>query len=133
MPESLTARDELNTLTGTIVDAAYHIHSSLGPGLLESVYEILLEKELRKRGLHVQRQVPISFEYDGTLFKEGFCADLIIENRVIVEVKAVENLKFVFEQQLLTYLKLLNYRVGLLINFGDARIGNGIRRLVNKF
>ncbi|MDR1190883.1 MAG: GxxExxY protein [Verrucomicrobiales bacterium] len=118
---------ELNLITGQIVDAAFHIHSKLGPGLLESVYEIILAKELEKRGLRVERQKAAPIEFEGMRFDEGFRADLIVKNAVVVELKSVEILTRGHAKQLLTYLKLLN----LLINFSAPIIKDGIKRLVN--
>ncbi|MGA7128967.1 MAG: GxxExxY protein [Chthoniobacterales bacterium] len=109
---------ELNVLSGQVIDAAYFIHSRLGPGLLESVYEVLLAKELEKRGLNVARQVPVPIEFEGVRFDEGFRADIILENALVIEVKSVENFAPVHGKQVLTYLKLLNFRLGLLLNFG---------------
>ena len=122
---------ELDEITGAIVDSAMKIHIDLGPGLLESVYEVLLAKALQKRGLQVERQKAIRFEYDGVLFEEGFRADLLIEGRVIVELKSVEKLAPVHSKQLLTYLRLMNLPVGLLINFGSATLKEGLHRVVN--
>ncbi len=123
---------DLNSISGMIVDAAFHIHSTLGPGLLESVYEVVLVHDLEKRGLKVERQKPVPIEYDGIRFDEGFRADLIVENCVVVELKSVEELSRVHSKQLLTYLRLLDYRLGLLINFGAPVIRDGIRRIVNR-
>ena len=122
---------ELDDITGAIVDATMKIHIDLGPGLLESVYEVVLAKALQKRGLQVERQKAIKFEYDGILFEEGFRADLLIEGRVIVELKSVEKLAPVHSKQLLTYLRLMNLPVGLLINFGAATLKEGLHRVVN--
>jgi iron complex transport system substrate-binding protein len=118
-------------LTGQIVDAAYRLHVSLGPGLLESVYEILLSRDLERRGLRVERQKALSFEYDGLKFSDCFRIDLLIESKVIVEIKSVENLAPQHAKQLLTYLRLSKLPVGLLLNFGAARMKDGIRRVVN--
>ncbi|HLP89504.1 MAG TPA: GxxExxY protein [Nostocaceae cyanobacterium] len=115
-----------------IVDAAYKIHTTLGPGLFESVYETVLAYELEKRGLSIVRQQAIPVVYEGIHFEEGFRADLIVENKVIVEIKSLEATHPVHKKQLLTYLRLTNKRLGLLINFGDALIKNGITRLANK-
>lgn len=120
-----------NRLSREIVDAAYKIHRSIGPGLLESVYETVLFYELKKRGLSVARQVPMSITYEGVTFDEGFRADLIIENKVIVELKSVEAVAPVHKKQLLTYLRLGDKRLGLLINFGTEFIREGISRVVN--
>ena len=122
---------ELDDITGGIVDASLRIHRDLGPGLLESVYEVVLARALVKRGFHVKRKQAIRFEYDGIVFEEGFRADLVVEHRVIVELKSVEQLAPVHSKQLLTYLKLTNNPVGLLINFGAATLREGLRRIVN--
>jgi GxxExxY protein len=115
-----------------VVHAAVKIHKELGPGLLESVYEVVLARELERRGFQVERQKPIRFEYDGMVFEEGFRTDLLIEGRVVVELKSVENLAPVHSKQLLTYLRLMNLPVGLLINFGAATLKEGLHRIVNK-
>ena len=122
---------ELDDITGAIVDAALKIHRDLGPGLLESVYEAVLARALSKRGFEVERQKTIRFEYDGMVFEEGFRTDLIIEGRVIVELKSVEKLAPVHAKQVLTYLRLMNLSVGLLINFGAPTIKEGLHRIVN--
>lgn len=122
---------ELDDITGAIVDAAMKIHMDLGPGLLESVYEAVLARALQKRGLRVERQKPISFEYDGTVFEEGFRIDLLVEGCVIVELKSVEKLAPVHSKQLLTYLRLMKLPVGLLLNFGAATLEEGLHRVVN--
>jgi GxxExxY protein len=123
---------ELNEVSVMIVDCAYHIHKKLGPGLLESVYEVILERYLQNKGLAVERQQRIPIEFEGMTFEEAFRADLIVEKMVIVELKSVEILLPVHGKQLLTYLRLLNYRLGLLINFGAPMIKDGIVRIVNK-
>lgn len=120
-----------NEISRQIVDAAFHIHTRLGPGLLESVYEVLMAHELRKRGLQVERQVPVRIVYDGITFDEGFRADLIVEGLLIVELKSVEKTLPVHGKQLLTYLRLMDKRLGLLVNFGEALIKHGIERVVN--
>ncbi len=120
-----------NEIATIVVDACYHIHQRLGPGLLESVYTRILEYELTKRGLKVRREVAISFRYDDMEFDEGFRADLIVEGIVILELKSVENNAPVHKKQLLTYLKLTGLKLGLLINFGMPLIKDGINRLVN--
>ena len=120
-----------NETAKIIVDAAYHVHKSLGPGLLESVYETVLAYELKRRGLKVERQVPVAIVYDNIKFDEGFRADLIVEDKVIVELKSVENVIPVHKKQLLTYLRLAGKRLGLLINFGSELIRDGISRVVN--
>jgi len=122
---------ELDDITGAVVDAALKIHMDLGPGLLESVYESVLARALQRRGLQVERQKTIRFEYDGMVFEEGFRTDLLVEGRVVVELKSVENLAPVHSKQLLTYLRLMNLQVGLLINFGAATLKEGLHRIVN--
>jgi iron complex transport system substrate-binding protein len=107
------------------------IHKELGPGLLESVYEAVLARALQRRGMQVERQKIIRFEYDGMVFDEGFRLDLLVNQKVIVELKSVENLAAVHSKQLLTYLRLMNLPVGLLINFGAATLKSGLRRVVN--
>ena len=124
---------EIDDITGEIVDAAYKLHTRLGPGLLESVYEVVLAKELERRGLKVERQKSVPFEFDGMRFEEGFRADLLVEGVVVVELKSVENLAPVHSKQLLTYLRLLNLTTGLLINFGAATLKEGLHRVVNGY
>jgi GxxExxY protein len=120
-----------NELATIIVDAAYQIHVKLGPGLLESVYRAVLAHDLRQRGLHVDAEVNVPVEWEGVRVEIGFRADLIVENKVIVETKSVEKLAPVHKKQLLTYLRLTDRRLGLLINFGELMIKNGINRVVN--
>ena len=122
---------ELDDITGAVVDAAVNIHKELGPGLLESVYEVILARALERRGFHVERQKLIRFEYDGMVFEEGFRTDLLIEGRVVVELKSMEKLAPVHSKQLLTYLRLMHLPVGLLINFGAATLKEGLHRIVN--
>ena len=123
---------ELDEITGAIVDSSVKIHMELGPGLLESVYEVVLARAIEKQGFQVERQKAIRFKYDGIVFDEGFRTDLIVESRVIVELKSVEKLAPVHSKQLLTYLRLMNLPVGLLINFGAATLKEGLHRIVNK-
>ncbi len=120
-----------NQIATIVVDIAYKIHTKLGPGLLETVYEVTLAHELRKRGLRVERQVPVPIVYEELVFEEGFRADLIVEDKFIVELKSVEVLPPVAPKQLLTYLRLRDCRLGLLINFGESLIKNGIKRIAN--
>jgi GxxExxY protein len=122
---------ELDEITGVIVDAALKVHQGLGPGLLESVYESVLTAVLEKRGLIVERQKPIAFVYDGICFDEGFRVDLLVDGRVVVELKSVEKLANVHSKQLLTYIRLMNLPVGLLINFGASTLKEGLHRIVN--
>jgi GxxExxY protein len=124
---------DIDEITGNIVDAAYKIHTSLGPGLLESVYEVVLARELEKRGVAVERQKIISFEYDGMRFDEGLRADLLVEGIVVVELKSIEKLAPVHAKQVITYLRLLHLPVGLLINFGAPTVKEGLHRIVNHY
>ena len=120
-----------NEVAKVIVDTAYHIHGKLGPGLLESVYRVILAHELRKRGLHVETEVPVPVVWEEIRLDCGFRADLIVVDQVVVELKSVEKTIPVHKKQLLTYLKLTGCRLGLLINFGEALIKDGIGRVVN--
>ena len=120
--------NEIGTL---IVDCAVHLHQDLGPGLLETVYEVSLAAKLRKRGLSVERQVAIPIEYEGQRFDEGFRADLIVEGKVIVELKSVEKVHPAHKKQLLTYLRLTGMKLGYLLNFGEALMKHGISRIVH--
>jgi GxxExxY protein len=120
-----------NEIAKEIVNAAYKLHTTLGPGLLESVYEAVLAYELEKRGLKVIRQQAIPVIYEDVHMEIGFRADLIVEGKVVIELKSVEGIAPVHKKQLLTYLRLADKRLGLLINFGAEFIKNGIVRVVN--
>ncbi|HEX3879462.1 MAG TPA: GxxExxY protein [Bryobacteraceae bacterium] len=120
-----------NSITKEIVDAAYQIHTRLGPGLLESVYETVMAYELSRRGLHTLRQHAIPIVYEEVRIDPGFRADLLVEDKVIVEIKSVETLAPVHKKQLLTYLRLAGKRLGVLINFHVPLIKDGITRIVN--
>lgn len=120
---------ELDKIARAIVDAAFHVHSKLGPGLLESVYEVCLAHELGKRNINTERQVSLPVFYDGVRLDSGLRIDLLVENSLVVELKAVEQLLPVHKAQLLTYLKLTGHRLGLLINFNVAMIRDGITRV----
>jgi len=120
-----------NEIGKVIVDVAVKVHKALGPGLLETVYEIVLAHHLSRRGLHVDRQVPVSIEYDGIKFDEGFRADLVVEKKVIVELKSVEKVTAAHKKQIQTYLRLTGCKLGYLLNFGDALMKHGITRAVN--
>lgn len=122
----------IDDITGEIVDSALHIHQGLGPGLLESVYEMVLARDLNRRGLIVEKQKPVCFEFDGLQFDDAFRVDLLVDRAVVVEIKSVETLLPVHSKQLLTYLRLLNRPVGLLINFGAATLKQGLHRVVNR-
>ena len=122
-----------NEISGDIVDAAIKLHQRLGPGLLESAYEMILAAELTRRGHKVETQVPVSFEYDGMKFDDAFRADMIVDGQIVVELKATEQKNPVFPKQLKTYLVLMNKHLGLLLNFGQAKMVNGIERIVNGY
>ena len=126
---------EKNTdiITAEIVDAAYTLHRALGPGLLESVYERLLAQELERRGLHVERQKPVAFEHDGLRFEGKLVVDLLVNECVVVEIKATEKTLPVHRRQTYTYLRLLDLQVGLLLNFGASTMKDGIKRIVNGY
>lgn len=124
---------QLDEITGSIVDAAMKVHTALGPGLLESVYEKYLTHELIKRGLHVESQIWVPVRYDGVEIEGGYKIDLLVDGQVIVELKVVEQLLEAHKAQLLSYLKLSNKQVGLHINFNVVHLRNGIRRLVNHY
>jgi GxxExxY protein len=120
-----------NEISRHIVDAAFRIHTTLGPGLYESVYQVALEYELKKRGLSFERQKPIPVVYEQIRLEKGFRTDFIVEEKVIIELKSVEVTAPVHRKQLLTYLRLADKRLGLLINFNVALIKDGISRVVN--
>jgi len=121
-----------NELSREIVDAAYKVHVALGPGLLESVYEIVMKYELEKRGLNVARQLEVPIIYDGKVLDRSLVSDLLVNDKVIVELKSVEAVIPVHKKQLLTYLKLADKRLGLLINFNVNLIKEGISRVANQ-
>ena len=123
--------EEHNFLAKNVVDASYHIHCQLGPGLLESAYEKIMIYELRKRDIHAEPQVLVPIKYDGAIIDLGFRADLVVNNKLIVELKSIEHANDAHKKQLLTYLRLSGMKLGLLINFGEALIKNGITRIVN--
>jgi GxxExxY protein len=118
-------------VTKKVLNAAFKVHTALGPGLLESVYETCLVYELRSAGLKVESQITLPLDYGGMIIDSGFRLDLLVEECVIVEIKAVENMIPLFDAQLLTYLKLTKIRLGLLINFNTIHLRDGITRLVN--
>ncbi len=120
-----------NEISRVIVDSAFKIHTTLGPGLLESVYEVVLEHELKLRGLDVIVQQPIPVFYESVQLELGFRADLIVNRKVVIEVKSVENIAPVHAKQLRTYLRLMDLKLGLLINFNVNLIKDGITRVVN--
>lgn len=120
-----------NEIAKRILDSAFVVHTKLGPGLLESVYEVALAHELRKLGLEAERQKPMPIRYDGILFEEGYRTDLLVDGKVIVELKSVVALSAVHAKQVLTQLRLSGLKLGLLINFGESHLRNGIKRIIN--
>ena len=120
-----------NEISRVILDSAISVHKELGPGLLESVYEIVLAYEIEQRGLHVNRQVPITIRYKDMTFDAAFRADLVVEEKVIVELKSVEQISEVHKKQVQTYLRLRGCKLGFLLNFGEALMKRGIVRVVN--
>ncbi|MDD2237193.1 MAG: GxxExxY protein [Kiritimatiellae bacterium] len=126
----MKTEDEIGSI---VVDCAVKIHKELGPGLLESVYEVVMAYELSQRGLRVERQVPIRIRYHDIVFEEGFRADLIVEGKVLIELKSVEEVNKAHKKQVLTYFKLTDYRLGFLLNFGEALMKDGISRIMNGY
>ena len=120
-----------NEIAEIILDAAFVVHTKLGPGLLESIYEVVMAHELRKNGLQVERQKPMPILYDGIRFDEAFRADLLVNSKVIAELKSVEATSALHAKQVLTQLRMSGLKLGLLINFGEAHLKNGIKRLIN--
>jgi iron complex transport system substrate-binding protein len=123
----------IDHLSADVVDSAIRIHRELGPGLLESVYELVLAASLQRLGYKVDRQKPVDIEFDGMRFSGAFRIDLLVDQRLIVEIKSVEQLNKAHGKQLLTYLRLMNQPVGLLLNFAGATMKEGIRRVVNDY
>lgn len=120
-----------NELSAIVVDIAVKLHAKFGPGLHERVYSVVMAHELRKRGLRVEREVPVPIRYENLIFEEGFVADIIIEEKLILELKVVECLTAIHRRQLLTYLRLRDVKLGLLLNFGECYMKDGIVRIVN--
>jgi len=123
--------EELNVLSGHVLNASIKVHQALGPGLLENAYKLCLAHELRLRGFSVEREVPLAVEYEGLRIESAYFADIVVDRRLIVEAKAVDALHPVHEAQLLTYLRLLPAQLGILVNFHTARIiDGGFKRVV---
>ena len=122
---------DIDDVSGDVVDVAMRLHRKLGPGLLESVYEVVLAKALTDLGYYVERQKSVDIEFEGLRFEAAFKADLLIDNRLVVEIKSLERLNMAHRKQLLTYLRLLKLHVGLLMNFGGATLKEGLHRVVN--
>ena len=124
---------DINTITKDILDAAFKLHTAYGPGLYESAYELLMQIELQRAGYKVERQKPVSIKHEGVVVDNAFRLDLLVDGRVIVELKSCEQQVPVFAKQLKTYLVLCKKHVGLLVNFGQASLRNGIERIVNHY
>ena len=124
---------DIEAIAADVIDAALQLHRDLGPGLLESVYETILAAKLANRGYAVIRQAPVDIEYDGMRFECAFRADLIVDDSLLVEIKSVERLNAAHAKQLLTYLRLTNRQMGLLINFGGETLKEGLKRVVNGY
>ena len=124
---------DLEAISGDVIDVALRIHRDLGPGLLESVYEMILASKLAAIGYRVERQRPVDVEFEGLLFEAAFRADLIVNDSLMVEIKSVERLNGAHAKQLLTYLRLTRQPVGLLINFGGETLKEGLKRVVNDY
>jgi GxxExxY protein len=125
--------EELDRLARIAVDSGFQLHKEIGPGLLESVYEILLAEELRRRGLTVRRQVVVPIRYRGVVVDNGFKVDLLVEERLLIELKSVERNAPVHGKQVLTYLRMMDLPLGLLMNFGMATFKDGLKRVANNF
>ena len=124
---------DIEQISGDVIEVALRLHRELGPGLLEGVYEVILASKLAAMGYSVARQRPIDIEYDGLRFEAAFRIDLLVDDRLLVEIKSVERLTAVHGKQLLTYLRLTKQPVGLLINFGGETLKEGLRRVVNDY
>jgi iron complex transport system substrate-binding protein len=125
--------DDLEFIARNVVDCGYHIHRDLGPGLLESAYEALLAEGLRHEGFFVERQVPVSMTYKGVVVDNAFRIDLLVEKCLVVEIKSIERLGTAHGKQVLTYLRLMDLPLGLLINFGQATFKDGLKRVANDY
>lgn len=126
----MTVSQEIDRLAKEIVDCAYTVHKEIGPGLLENAYEILMVEEITSRGLSVKTQVPLIVKYKGTKVDMAYRLDLVIEDKILIELKSCEKLLPIHEAQILTYLKLSDYSLGFLMNFGSTLIKDGLRRFV---
>lgn len=126
-------REKLNEISSKILHASIHVHREMGPGLLESIYEVCLEEELKSRGLRCERQVSIPLQYKGKLLSKDFRIDMLVEGEIIIEIKAVEYVLGVHEAQIISYLKLAKKKLGFLINFNEVLVKNGFHRFVNGF
>jgi GxxExxY protein len=129
----MTRPDQIESIARTAVDCGFQLHRDLGPGLLESAYEALMAEALRQRGIAVDRQVSVPLRYNGVVVDNAFKIDLLLENRLIIELKSVERLASVHGKQLLTYLRLMKLPLGLLMNFGQATFKDGLKRVANDY
>jgi GxxExxY protein len=129
----LKSNDEINVLTGQILDACISVHKEMGPGLLESVYELCLMRELELRGIKAKNQVPIPLYYKRYELSKDFRIDILVEDEIVLEIKSCERMMPVFEAQIISYLKLADKRVGALVNFNEKLLKNGFKRFVNQF
>ncbi|WP_326524603.1 GxxExxY protein [Sphingomonas sp.] len=125
--------EDINRITHDVIDLSIRIHRDLGPGLLESVYEMVLASRLEAAGYGVRRQHPVAIDFEGTRFEAAFRVDILVADRLVVEIKSVERLSKVHAKQVLTYLRLMKQPVGLLVNFGGETLKEGVRRLVNNY
>nr|WP_074203230.1 GxxExxY protein [Parasphingorhabdus marina] len=125
--------DRLEDVITDVIDCGFHIHKQLGPGLLESVYETVLATTLQKRGYAVDRQKPVEIQFDDMTFREGFRADIVVNEILLVELKSTERMAPVYGKQVLTYLRLMNLPIGLLMNFGCATFKEGLKRIANNY
>lgn len=123
--------EEIEALARTVVDCGYHLHREIGPGLLESVYQAMMIASIRERGLQVASEVSVPIRYKGVVIDKAFKADLIIENKLLIELKSTERTSSVHAKQVLTYLRLLQMPLGLLMNFGQSTFKDGLQRIVN--
>ena len=130
-PDRVVIPDEIERMATIAVDAAFAVHSECGPGLLESAYEACFARELELRGIRYRRQVPVPLNYKGKLIEVGFRADILLERRLLIELKAVERVIPVHKAQVITYLKILRLPLGLLVNFNEVLIRDGIQRVLN--
>lgn len=128
----MKTRDELNNLSGIILDASIRVHKEMGPGLLESVYQVCLKKELEKRGVTVQSLVQVPLSYAGDILNKEYVIDMLVDNEIIIELKSVDAIHPIHEAQLIIYLKLADKRLGFIINFNVVLLKHGFRRFVNK-
>lgn len=129
----MKTKDEINVLTGQILDACITVHKEMGPGLLESVYELCLMKEFEIRGIKAINQYPIPLVYKGFELSKDFRIDILVEDEVVIELKSCEQILPVFEAQIISYLKLSKKRIGILVNFNEKLLKNGFKRYVNNF